>query len=134
MVLTTVPNRHAFRDPHYHLPVINWLPRRLAERIIEQAGRSKRDGLLSDRQELSQLNTYTWAGFEALATRAGFRVRDQVYHRIRRGEIRQLTGWRRAALGVLRGARLFDPVYRLYRYGWQGTYQIMLVRPGRTIS
>src|SRR5207302_3486746 len=26
IVLTTVPNRRAFRDPRYRLPFINWLP------------------------------------------------------------------------------------------------------------
>lgn len=129
VVLTTVPNRHAFRDPHYHLPLINWLPRMWAEKIVERAGRSKRDALLQDRQELSELNTYTWGDFARLASSVGFRVRDQVLHRINRGEIRQLYGWRRKALGVLRRSGLMDPLYRLYRYGWQGTYQIMLAKP-----
>jgi SAM-dependent methyltransferase len=129
-VLTTVPNRRAFRDPHYHLPVINWLPASLAEAIIERAGRSKRDGPLRDRQEHSALNTYTWAEFERLASRLGYRVRDQVKHRIKRGEVRQLTGWRRFALHPLIRVGVFDLIYSVYRYGWQGTYQIMLVKPG----
>ncbi len=129
LVLTTVPNRHAFRDPHYHLPAINWLPRPIAERIVSLAGRSKRGGPLQDRQGLSDLNTYTWAGFKRLASSLGFRVRDQVQDRIAHGEIRQLRGWRRALLDLLQRLGLVDPLYRLYRYGWQGTYQIMLVKP-----
>jgi ubiquinone/menaquinone biosynthesis C-methylase UbiE len=128
-VLTTVPNRHAFRDPHYHLPFINWLPRVLAEGIVKIAGRSKRGGPLQDRQELSELHTYTWGGFKRLAERAGFQVRDQVYARIRSGEIRQLRGWRRGLLSVLTRIGLTSIVYRAYRYGWQGTYQIMLQKP-----
>jgi ubiquinone/menaquinone biosynthesis C-methylase UbiE len=127
--LTTVPNRHAFRDPHYHLPFINWLPRVLAERIVKIAGRSKEGGPLQDRQELSELHTYTWGGFKHLAERAGFQVRDQVYARIRSGEIRQLRGWRRVLLGVLTRIGLTGLIYRAYRYGWQGTYQIMLQKP-----
>jgi ubiquinone/menaquinone biosynthesis C-methylase UbiE len=127
--LTTVPNRHAFRDPHYHLPFINWLPRMLAERIVKIAGRSKEGGPLHDRQELSELNTYTWGGFKCLAERVGFQVRDQVYARIRSGEIRQLRGWRRGLLSVLTRVGLTSLVYRAYRYGWQGTYQIMLQKP-----
>ena len=129
VVLTTVPNRHAFRDPHYHLPLINWLPRRLAEKVVERAGRSKSGGPLQDRQALSELNTYTWVGFKRVAGGVGFLVRDQVYHRIVSGEIRQLRGWRLKALTLLRKLGLFGPIYRLYRYGWQGTYQIMLVKP-----
>jgi ubiquinone/menaquinone biosynthesis C-methylase UbiE len=128
VVLTTVPNRRAFRDPHYHLPLINWLPAPISEQLIKRAGRSK-SGPLQDRQEHSELNTYTWAAFARLASSKGFRVRDQVRHRILTGEIRQLHGVRRALLGVMRRLRLVDPFYRIYRYGWQGTYQIMLVKP-----
>lgn len=129
IVLTTVPNRRAFRDPHYHLPLINWLPRALAERIVEQAGRSKRGGPLQDRQALSELNTYSWGDFVKLASSVGFKTRDQVRHRIARGEIRQLHGWRKTALGLLRRSGLMDPLYSAYRFGWQGTYQIMLAKP-----
>lgn len=129
VALTTVPNRHAFRDPHYHLPLINWLPRPLAERIVQGAGRSKQGGPLQDRQELSELNTYSWGGFKQVANGVGFKVRDQVQARIRSGEIRQLQGWRRGLLKVLDKAGLSPLIYRAYRYGWQGTYQIMLQKP-----
>lgn len=129
LVLTTVPNRHAFRDPHYHMPLINWLPRPIAERMIERSGRSKRDGLLQDRQELSDLNTYSWGRFVKLADSVGFKVRDQVRYRIAHGEVRQLDGLRRRTLDAVEKAGLFGPIYRLYRYGWQGTYQIMLAKP-----
>jgi ubiquinone/menaquinone biosynthesis C-methylase UbiE len=126
IVLTTIPNRRAFRDPHYHLPLINWLPRPLAEAIVRRSGHSKSGGPLQDRQELSELSTYTWAAFKRAAEAAGFAVRDQVLWRISHGEIRQLHGWRRAALAFTQKTRLLTPLYRLYRYGWEGTYQIAL--------
>ena len=129
LALTTVPNRHAFRDPHYHLPLINWLPRSLAERVVRVAGRSKHGGPLHDRQQLSELNTYSWGGFRRVAQGAGFHVRDQVQRRIRSGEIRQLRGWRLRVLEVLSKIGLNSLIYRAYRYGWQGTYQIMLLKP-----
>jgi ubiquinone/menaquinone biosynthesis C-methylase UbiE len=129
VALATVPNRRAFRDPHYHLPLINWLPTPLADRIIERAGRSKSGGPLQDRQEHSELNTYTWRAFARLASGVGFQVRDQVRHRIMSGEVRQLHGWRRTLLAGVRRLRVLDPLYRVYRYGWQGTYQVMLVKP-----
>ena len=66
------------------------------------------------------------AAFKRAAEDAGFDVRDQVLWRIRRGEIRQLHGWRRAALSFVRKSGLINPLYRLYRYGWEGTYQIAL--------
>jgi ubiquinone/menaquinone biosynthesis C-methylase UbiE len=129
VVLTTVPNRHAFRDPHYHLPVINWLPRPVAEAIIRRAGRSKEAGLLQDRQGLSELNTYTWGEFSKLARSMGFRAGDQVWRRISRGEIRQLSGWRRTLLDLALRTGLARGLNAIYRYGWQGTYQILLKKP-----
>lgn len=128
--LTSAPNRFAFRDAHYHLPGINWLPRPWAEAIIRRAGHSKDAGsLLTDRQALSALNTYTWAGFRALARRHGLRAVDLVEERLRRGEIRQLTGIRRGLLTGVRRAGLLGPIYRVYRFGWQGTFQARLEKP-----
>jgi SAM-dependent methyltransferase len=130
--LTSAPNRFAFRDAHYHLPGINWLPRPWAEAIIRRAGHSKEQGsLLTDRQALSALNTYTWAGFAALARRHGLRAVDEVEERLRRGEIRQLTGLRRTLLQAVRTLGLLVPIYRAYRFGWQGTFQARLEKPGR---
>jgi ubiquinone/menaquinone biosynthesis C-methylase UbiE len=126
IVLTSIPNRRAFRDPHYHLPLINWLPRLVARRIIERSGHSKCGGPLHDRQEHSDLNTYTWGQFKRLAADLGFSVRDQVLWRVKRGEIRQLRGPRRALLTLAQKSGLFDLLYRIYRYGWQGTYQVRL--------
>jgi ubiquinone/menaquinone biosynthesis C-methylase UbiE len=128
VVITSVPNRHAFRDPHYHLPLINWLPRWLAELLVRRSGRSKSGGPLQDRQDLSDLNTYTWAGFRRLASGLGFRVRDQVRWRIAHGEVRQLRGLKRLLLDLLLKSGLAWPLYSAYRYGWQGTYQILLVK------
>jgi len=130
--LTSAPNRFAFRDAHYHLPGINWLPRPWAEAIIRRAGHGKEQGsLLTDRQALSALNTYTWAGFAALAHRHGLRAVDQVEERLRGGEIRQLTGIRRTLLLAVRRAGLLVPIYRAYRFGWQGTFQARLEKPRR---
>jgi SAM-dependent methyltransferase len=130
--LTSAPNRFAFRDAHYHLPGINWLPRPWAEAIIRRSGHSNEEGsLLTDRQALSALNTYTWAGFAALARRHGLHAVDAVEERLRRGEIRQLTGVRRTLLDVVRRLGLLGPIYRVYRFGWQGTFQARLEKPRR---
>jgi ubiquinone/menaquinone biosynthesis C-methylase UbiE len=129
VVLTTVPNRFAFRDPHYHLPGINWLPRPVAERLIPLLGHSKTAGSqLTDRQALSDLHTYTWNGFAMLARRQGFRSVDAVEDRLAHGEIRQLRGLRRRLLTAVRAAGLLAPIYTVYRFGWVGTYQIRLVK------
>jgi SAM-dependent methyltransferase len=84
--LLTVINRFTFRDPHYHLPLLNWLPRPLAEAIIERRGRSKSGADFSDRQRLSDMHYFTIGGFRRLAAGYGFRVGDIREDRVRRGE------------------------------------------------
>jgi len=101
------PNRRAFRDPHYHLPLINWLPTPLAEVVINLAGRSKRRGPCKTGKSIPR-STPTVAEFERVAAAKGFRVHDQVKDRIKRGEIRQLQGWKRTLLNALLKSRILD--------------------------
>ena len=125
-VLLTVINRFAFRDPHYHLPLLNWLPRPLAEAIIEQRGRSKRGADFSDRQRLSEMHYYTMGGFRQLAAHHGFRVGDIREDRVRhhQGSAGGLKGQARDLLGRLGLARV---AYIAYRSLFQGTYELLLV-------
>ncbi len=126
-VLLTVINRLAFRDPHYHLPLLNWLPRPLAEAIIERRGRSKSDADFSDRQRLSEMHYYTMRSFRQLAARYGFRVGDIREDRVRRnqGTAGGRKGQARDLLGRLGLARV---AYIAYRTLFQGTYELLLVR------
>jgi SAM-dependent methyltransferase len=126
-VLLTVINRFAFRDPHYHLPLLNWLPRPLAEAIIERRGRSKSGADFSDRQRLSEMHYYTMAGFRHLAARYGFRAGDIREDRVRRhqGSAGGLKGQARDLLGRVGLAHV---AYIAYRTLFQGTYELLLVR------
>jgi SAM-dependent methyltransferase len=126
-VLLTVINRFAFRDPHYHLPLLNWLPRPLAEAIIERRGRSKSGADFSDRQRLSEMHYYTMDGFRRLAARYGFRVGDIREDRVRhnQGSAGGLKGRVRDLLGRVGLARV---AYIAYRSLFQGTYELLLVR------
>jgi len=123
VALITAINRFAFRDPHYHLPLINWLPRPAAEALIALAGRRK-GGAFRDRQRLSAMHYYTWPGVERLAQRHGFALYDLDERRVARGAIGARHRWRQhlARLG------LALPAYRLYRAIWQGTWRLALVK------
>ena len=125
--LLTVINRFAYRDPHYHLPLLNWLPRPLAEAIIEWRGRSKGASDFSDRQKLSEMHYYTMAGFRALAAQYGFRVGDIREDRVQRGE-GSATGLKGRARDALRRAGLAHAGYIAYRTFFQGTYELLLVK------
>jgi len=125
--LLTVINRFAFRDPHYHLPLLNWLPRALAEAIIERLGRSKGGSGFSDRQRLSEMHYYTIGGFGRLAARYGFRVGDIREDRVRHGE-GTAGGLKGRVRDMLRRLGLARVGYIGYRTLFQGTYELLLVR------
>jgi 2-polyprenyl-3-methyl-5-hydroxy-6-metoxy-1,4-benzoquinol methylase len=124
--LITVINRFAFRDPHYHLPLLNWLPRRLAEALIARRGRHK-GGDFSDRQTLSEMHYYTMPGFRRLAARHGFRVGDIREDRVRRGE-GSASGLKGRARDALRRLGLAHSAYIVYRTLFQGAFELLLVR------
>jgi SAM-dependent methyltransferase len=125
--LLTVINRYAFRDPHYHIPLLNWLPRPLAEALIDRRGRSKGGAAFSDRQKLSEMHYYTMAGFRRRAAAYGFRVGDIGEDRVRRGE-GSASGLKGRARDLLRYFGLALPAYIAYRTLFQGTFELLLVR------
>jgi ubiquinone/menaquinone biosynthesis C-methylase UbiE len=125
--LLTVINRFAYRDPHYHLPLLNWLPRPLAEAMIERRGRSKGGSAFSDRQKLSEMHYYTMPGFRRLAARHGLRVGDIGEDRVRRGK-GTASGLKGQARDVLRRFGLARSGYVVYRTLFQGTYELLLVK------
>jgi SAM-dependent methyltransferase len=124
--LVTVINRYAFRDPHYHMPFLNWLPRPLAEAIIAWRGRRKA-GDFRDRQKLSEMHYFTVPGFRVLAARYGLRVGDIGSDRVRRGAgtAGGIKGHARDWLGRL---GLAPAAYIIYRSLFQGTYELLLVK------
>ena len=123
----TVINRFAFRDPHYHLPLLNYLPRPVAELLIRLYGRSKRDAAFHDRQRLHEMHYFTFGGFRRLAGSYGFTVIDLDEERIRRGDLAPKRPRRRAMLRILRRSGMVLPLYRLYRTLYQGTYRLLLI-------
>src|SRR6266496_1516223 len=125
--LLTIINRFAFRDPHYHLPLLNWLPRPLAEVIIERRGRSKGGSDFSDRQKLSEMHYFTMARFRKLAALHGFHVGDIREDRVRRGE-GTAGGLKGQARDTLRRIGLAQIGYIAYRVLFQGTYELLLVK------
>lgn len=125
-VLLTAINRFAFRDPHYHLPLINYLPRPLAELLIDLAGRSKRRAAFRDRQRLSEMHYFTYGAIERLAARYGLTTLDLDEQRVRRGELAPKRARRRAVLQALDRLGLTLPLYRSYRALYQGTYRLAL--------
>lgn len=131
VALVTVINRFAWRDPHYHLPALNWLPRPAAEQIVARAGRSKVGARFADNQRLSDMYYDTFTGFVRQATGHGFAVTD-VRERSMRERKRVPPGPRATALRALHRVHLDRAAYHAYRYAILGTYELVLRPRGAT--
>jgi len=125
MALVTAINRHAWHDPHYHLYGINYLPRAIAERVVEMLGRTKRGAAFTDAQRLSAMYYDSYAGFIRRAGAAGLTIED-----VREASIQDTTrtpsGTRGRLVAFARRARLALPLYRAYRFVALGTFEAIL--------
>ncbi len=125
-VLLTIINRRAWRDPHYHLPGINWLPRRLADRIVARRARTKQAMGLQDRQRLSEMHYFSMRQFRRLARSVGFNVADMEAVQIQRGGKRRASGLKGRLRDLAYRLRLGLPAYYVYRDWVKGTYELVL--------
>lgn len=132
-VLMTAINRFAFRDPHFHLPLINYLPRPIAELVIAGLGRSKRRAAFRDRQRLSEMHYVTYGQIKRQAARHGLVTLDLDEERVRRGELAPRRARRRALLRGLDRLGVTLPLYRMYRALYQGTYRLALQKAERNV-
>lgn len=71
----SIPSRYAFYDTHYHLYLINWLPRNWAEWILLKMGKTKNNYIFGF-QRLSDMHYMTRGQFINLAKSVGFEVVD----------------------------------------------------------
>ena len=124
--LLTAINRYAFRDPHYHLAGLNWLPRPWAEAWIRRVARGKEGSRFADRQALSEMHYFTWGGFVRLARAAGFRVEDMQEKRLLAGTLHSPRPGRRRLRAMLRTLGLERLVYRLARACYLSMFKVVL--------
>jgi 2-polyprenyl-3-methyl-5-hydroxy-6-metoxy-1,4-benzoquinol methylase len=125
--IVTATNRLVFRDPHYHLRGINWLPRPWAEAIIRRRGRGKEAAAFADRQALSAMHYVTYPGFVARCRALGFAIEDTRERRVRTGPRGARTRFARP-IALLRRLGLATLGYRLYRTFFLGTFEVHLTR------
>lgn len=80
----SVPNRYGYKDPHYHLYFVNWLPRAWSETYIRFRGKQKNYDGKAGRQKLSEMHYYTLHAFRAFARSLGWEVFDIRWEKISR--------------------------------------------------
>lgn len=111
----SVPNRFAFIDPHFHLPLVNWLPRRFADTFITIFGKHKNYDGSAGKQRLSEMHYNTLLGATKLMARHGFGVQDIRALRIQN----DFTGVRRRVAWVL---------YPFAQYLYFDSFHLLLTR------
>ncbi|HKQ54154.1 MAG TPA: class I SAM-dependent methyltransferase [Pyrinomonadaceae bacterium] len=117
----TAINRFAFRDPHYHVRFVNWLPRKFANSYLRLVGRSKDNARFSDRQTLLEMHYYRYGQLAKLFARHG------LVSLAESGELKlqkRLAGWK----GLLQRTRLLGLAYKTYRACYKSTYLVLAVK------
>jgi SAM-dependent methyltransferase len=136
LLYITAINRFAFNDPHYHVRGVNWLPRRLATPFLRLTGRFKDNSRFTDRQTLEEMHYFRYGQLPRLARHNGF-VRTLEMGELEWGiipspartKLSSAKGWKALVASGLRKTRLLGPLYRLYRFGYKGTYQLLMIKP-----
>jgi 2-polyprenyl-3-methyl-5-hydroxy-6-metoxy-1,4-benzoquinol methylase len=128
VALVTAINRWAWKDPHYHIRGLNWLPRPWAERLIRRRGRSKEGAAFQDMQRLSEMHYFSYGAFVRLARRYGFRVYDLKERELLAGKLHSPRRSRRLIRSALRALRLERAAYRAQRQWYVGMFELALVK------
>ncbi|HEX6289945.1 MAG TPA: class I SAM-dependent methyltransferase [Herpetosiphonaceae bacterium] len=128
VALVTAINRWAWKDPHYHIRGLNWLPRPWAEWLIRRRGRSKEGAAFQDMQRLSEMHYFSYGAFVRLAARYGFRVYDLKERELRAGKLHSPRRSRRLMRGALRRLGLERLAYRAQRQWYVGMFELALVK------
>lgn len=128
VALVTAINRWAWKDPHYHIRGLNWLPRPWAERWLKRRGRSKEGTAFQDMQRLSEMHYFSYRGFVQLARDHGFRVYDLKQAALRSGTLHSPKRLRRLLRTPLRVFGLEPLAYRAQRRWYVGMFELALVK------
>lgn len=126
MLFLTAINRRAWVDPHYHIRGLNWLPRRLAEWLITQRGRSKDSSRFTDMQRLSAMHYYDYPEFCQLAQEHGYSTTDMNQDALVAGTFISKKPTRATIRAVLRALGLELFAYKIQRAWYTGMFELAL--------
>lgn len=122
-IYVTVINRLGFKDSHYHLRFINWMPRILGEYIIKMRGLQKEN--LAGRQKLSDMHYFTYWQFQNLAKKIGFEVLDLKKYKILHPELLSTKKFLKI-MNLLKALRLINLVYFLFCLAFFSGFSFLL--------
>lgn len=118
----TVINRFGFKDPHYHLRFVNFMPRWLGERYIILRGKSEEPiHRTESRIKLKEMHYFTFNGFKKIAASIGFETQDLKEYKLRHPELISASGKRMVNL-----VRATPLIYCLARLFYLSGFRLLL--------
>ncbi|MBU0580167.1 MAG: methyltransferase domain-containing protein [Candidatus Margulisbacteria bacterium] len=109
-----VPNRFSFKDPHFHLYFVNWLPRFMCNRFITIFGKHKDYNGPAGRQNLREMHYYTFSQIKKLLVANGFEVVDIKEKKLRK---------------IFKNSLICLPfilLYKIYSFFFLGSFNLLL--------
>ena len=123
-VYLTVINRFGFRDTHYHLKFLNWMPRWLGEKYIILRGKSKHSiHKTESRNKLSEMHYFTFNGFKKIADKIGFETQDLKEYKIYHPEL--ISVQKKKTVDLVRAIPL---IYYLARLFYLSGFRLLLTK------
>lgn len=78
-----VPARYSFKDPHFHVYFVNWMPRTWGHWFIGLLGKHKAYTPEAGKQRIDEMHYYTYSAFRKLLSTLGLSARDIREERIK---------------------------------------------------
>jgi len=111
----TAINRHALRDPHFGVLGVNYLPRRLADRVLALVGAENPEG-----QRLSEMHYFSRGGFRRLCAASGLETLVDLMRRERLARHGALAGRLADMWGAAVRSAAFHVIVRRPEVGERG--------------
>lgn len=116
-------NRYGVYDHHYHLWLINWMPRALAEKVIALIGKTKSGDKKAGRQKLSEMHYFTYGEVLKLLGEYNFEYID-----LRKEHINNPKLSERKILKIIAGLNMSSIFYFLVKK-FIGTFHFVVIKP-----
>jgi len=109
-----VPNRFGFKDPHFHLYFVNWLPRSWCKAFINLFSELRDYHSPAGRQNLDEMHYFTYGQIKKILNNVGFQVID-----VREKKIKKI--FKNSFI-----SRPFLFLYRFYRFLFSDSFHLLL--------
>lgn len=109
-------NRYGYKDQHFNMVGINWLPRFLADKICIKTTKIKNYNKRSGHQLLGEMHYYTYSQIKKILTHQNFIITD----------IRELRISASVKNHLLKVFAIF--LYRLYRATFINTFHLLVTK------